>query len=263
MKLASKVRMAAASAPDASLEASLPALRRIACLAALVALALLAPSASRGGEPAPREASGHRVVSVSLSEKVSLEMVEATNGFFIGKYEVTQEQWFCLSKVDYRTQYGAKFPIARVSLGHVFDFIESLNSLESVRGSGLRFRLPTEDEWMMCCRAGRPASADGEPAGGAAPLLDDCAWYSANGEETVHDVGTKAPNGWGLYDMLGNVCEYCDACVFGACVIKGGAFCYGAELCTPEYWFPVLPGNFHPDLGFRLAADRVAEGGAR
>ena len=136
--------------------------------------------------------------------------VEISNGFWLGKYEVTQGQWQAVtgttpwSGKDY-VRSDPSHPAVHISLYDVEWFIGRLNE---AAGDSL-YRLPTEAEWEYACRAGtttRWSFGDEESE------LTHYAWYRANawdvGEKYGHTVGTKRPNPWGLYDMHGNVWEW-------------------------------------------------------
>ena len=103
-------------------------------------------------------------------------------------------------------------PIENVSWNDCQKFLKKLNALPSVKESGLVFRLPTEEEWEYACRAGSTEDycklADG--TGITEDTLGEVAWYDDNSESKTHPVGKKKPNAFGLYDMLGNVGEWCE-----------------------------------------------------
>jgi len=120
--------------------------------------------------------------------------VQITKAFEIGKYEVTQSQWQAVMGSNPSTIKGENHPVETVSKNDVHDFLARLNA----RNDGYKYRLPTEAEWEYAARAGTAQN----------PALDDVAWYAANSEDETHPVGTKKPNAWGLYDMLGNVREW-------------------------------------------------------
>lgn len=112
------------------------------------------------------------------------------------------------------------------------------------------YRLPSEAEWEYACRAGTSGVRYGE--------LDEIAWYRANSGEEVHDVATKAPNAWGLYDMIGNVWEWCwdvyDPRVYGPYrVFRGGGWCDQPRGCRASARRKSHPAFRMDDLGFRLA----------
>ncbi len=118
-------------------------------------------------------------------------------GFWMGRTEVTQGQWKSVmgdNPSAFKT--GDDLPVESVDWDDVAAFIAKLNA----RG-GARFRLPTEAEWERACKAGSDAQRYGE--------IGAIAWYRDNSEGATHPVRMKAPNAWGLYDMLGNVWEWC------------------------------------------------------
>jgi len=122
--------------------------------------------------------------------------VQITKAFEIGKYEVTQAQWQAIMGSNPSTIKGDDHPVETVSKNDAHDFLARLNAQDS----GFKYRLPTEAEWEYAARAGT--------TGTQTASLDEVAWYGANSEDETHPVGTKKPNAWGLYDMLGNVREW-------------------------------------------------------
>jgi formylglycine-generating enzyme required for sulfatase activity len=132
------------------------------------------------------------------------------NSFELGKYEVTQGQWVGLMETrpwqgsEY-VEEGDNFPVVNVSWYQVKEFIRKLN-----RASGKRFRMPTEAEWEYACRAG---SRTRFFYGSFKLKLSQYAWYYDNAfkkqEMHPHQVGKLKPNKWDLYDMMGNVYEWC------------------------------------------------------
>lgn len=112
------------------------------------------------------------------------------------------------------------------------------------------YRLPTEAEWQYACKAGTGGYRYGE--------LDEIAWYDENSGGMVHEVGQKRPNAWGLYDMLGNVWEWCwdvyDAKVYGSYrIFRGGSWAEEARGCGATCRRRSHPAFRIDDLGFRLA----------
>jgi formylglycine-generating enzyme required for sulfatase activity len=153
--------------------------------------------------------------------------VTISRPFYMGKYEVTQEQWEKVMgerRGGFETRpYNPKNPVENVSWDDCRAFIEKLNALShpiplpkgegaspnpspTGRGAGVRVRLPTEAEWEWACRAGTRARFC---SGDADDALADYAWFDANSGSTTHPVGEKKPNAWGLHDLHGNVWEWC------------------------------------------------------
>jgi formylglycine-generating enzyme required for sulfatase activity len=122
--------------------------------------------------------------------------------YYLGKYEVTREQW---QKVTGAIPGGnanctkANCPVENIGWKESVDFIQALNNK-----SKTNYRLPTEAEWEYAARSG---GKDEKFAGGAD--LDAVAWHGGNSGNVPHPVGQKKPNGLGLYDMTGNVEEWC------------------------------------------------------
>ena len=131
------------------------------------------------------------------------------SSFSIGKYEVTQEEWEAVMGSNPSKFKGAKRPVERVSWDDCQEFIRKLNAL-----TGKRFRLPTEAEWEFAARGGN-LSQGYMYAGGNS--IDSVAWYNENSynkgsnspDYETHPVGQKQSNELGLYDMAGNVKEWC------------------------------------------------------
>ena len=127
--------------------------------------------------------------------------VRISRPFYLGKFEVTQEQWQAVMGNNPSEFKGLNNPVEQVSWEDVQEFIRRLNEKEGHK----RYRLPTEAEWEYAARAGTATPwSFGDDVG----LLGQYAWYRENSCATTHPVGSKKPNPWGLYDMHGNVFEW-------------------------------------------------------
>ena len=125
-------------------------------------------------------------------------LVLLTRGFWLADTPCTQELWQEVMGENPSRFVGPRRPVEQVSWEDVQRFCERLEQ----RVDGLAVGLPSELEWEHACRANTARAARyGE--------LDDIAWYDDNAGDQTHDVGLKQPNSWGLYDMLGNVWEWC------------------------------------------------------
>jgi len=127
--------------------------------------------------------------------------VTLTQPFYLGKYEVTQAQWEKIMGSNPSHFPGAKRPVDTVSWNACQKFLAKLQER-----TGRKFALPTEAQWEYACRAGTGTAWS---FGDSDALMDNYAWSGHNSGQTTHAVGEKQPNVWGLYDMHGNVAEWC------------------------------------------------------
>jgi formylglycine-generating enzyme required for sulfatase activity len=180
--------------------------------------------------------------------------------FYLGKYEVTQAQWLSVMGNNPSEFKGADQPVEQVSWDDAQEFIRKLNAL----GDGFEYRLPSEAEWEYACRAG----TNGDFAGD----LDAMAWYSNNSKGGTHPVGQKQPNKFGLYDMHGNVWEWCadmspetyqgapgDGSAWSDAgsqkrILRGGSWDHdgGHARSAYRHWF--TPNHHTHGIGFRVVA---------
>ena len=182
------------------------------------------------------------------------------SSFSIGKYEVTQKEWQAVMGTNSCIFRGAKRPVDLVSWIDCQEFIRKLNAL-----TGKKFRLPTEAEWEYAARGGNKSR--GYKYAGS-DNIDDVAWYEGNSPYNTHDVGLKKPNELGLYDMSGNVQEWCldgshaydstpqiDPIASNSdniCVIRDGSFRDPAGCCRVAYRAHGSIGYNTCDIGLRL-----------
>ena len=181
------------------------------------------------------------------------------SSYYICKYEVTQALWRTVMGSNPSNFIGDNLPVEQVSWDDCQTFIKRLNSY-----TGRDFRLPTEAEWEFAARGGN-YSRHYKYSG--SNNLDDVAWHGDNSDRT-HPVGTKHPNELGLYDMSGNVWEWCSDW-YGSYssysqsdptgpnsgsrrVERGGGWCFIAKGCRSSIRFPDSPGFRDDYLGLRL-----------
>ena len=174
--------------------------------------------------------------------------------FYIGKYEVSQIEWIAVMRKNPSICEGDNFPVGNVTWYDCIEFIGKLNSL-----TGLNFSLPTEIQWEYAARGGNKSV--GYKFSGS-DIVDDVAWYDNNSKNKTHSVGTKKPNELGLYDMSGNVYEWCDDWYdlydsgdqyrLTNKVYRGGGCSGYAWRCRVSCRGRQLPTYRHGSLGLRL-----------
>ncbi len=182
------------------------------------------------------------------------------SSFRIGKYEVTQKEWQAVMGSNPSDFKGDNRPVECVSCNDCQEFIRKLNNL-----TARKFRLPTEAEWEFAARGGRKSR--GYKYAGS-NNIESVAWYDDNSSGETHDVGTKQPNELGLYDMSGNVWEWCQDWFgsYGSApqtnptgpssgsnrVRRGGSWDFSAWGCRVSIRGDSTPGGRSYDFGLRL-----------
>ena len=140
--------------------------------------------------------------------------VTISKPFYIGKYVVTQKQYQTLMGNNPSLFKGENKPVENVSWNDAKEFINSLSSIfRNFIPIGYKFDLPTEAQWEYACRAGTSTSLNSgkniTSKKSSCCNLDEVGWYYRNSGRKTQEVGKKKPNAWGIYDMHGNVCEWC------------------------------------------------------
>jgi len=186
--------------------------------------------------------------------------------FWLGRYPITQDLYLAVTNEAPSTFQGAQRPVETVSWKEAVVFCNLLSEKAGlspcyrfgVHSDDITFdskadgyRLPTEAEWEYACKAGTTAVRYGE--------LDRIAWYKGNSGGMTREVGLKEPNAWDLYDMLGNVWEWCsdiyDETVYGSYrIFRGGGWFDEERSCLATNRRRSHPTSFKiDDLGFRIA----------
>jgi len=200
--------------------------------------------------------------------------VTLTKDYWLGKFEVTQAQWQAVMSNNPSHFKGDNRPVECVRWNEAKEFCDKLN--EKCAGklpAGYKFDLPTEAQWEYACRAGTTTALNNgknlTDEKYNCENLAEVAWYDyQNKENQTHQVGQKRPNNWGLYDMHGNVWEWCrdrygsysgdETDPVGPSsgsgrVVRGGSWGDGAQLCRSANRSNCDPADRSDDLGFRLA----------
>ena len=252
------------------------------------------PKAKPKAKPAPRRNSTHHSSSTSSTVSLSAELNKLINNmvyvsggtfimggdessdqtpthsvtlssYYICKYEVTQALWRAVMGSNPSKFKGDNLPVEQVSWNDCQTFINRLNSY-----TGRNFRLPTEAEWEFAARGGN-YSRRYKYSG--SNYIGDVAWYADNSGNRTHPVGTKQANELGLYDMSGNVWEWCSdrygsyssysqsnptgaTSGFGR-VERGGNWCGLARYCCSSHRSYYAPGFSSCHLGLRLVLSQL------
>ena len=207
--------------------------------------------------------------TLGISEE-PVHSVTLTNDYYIGETEVTQELWEAVMGSNPSQAKGAQNPVESISWNDCKTFINKLNTL-----TGKRFRLPTEAEWEYAARGGNK-SRNYTYSGSNYP--DEVAWFFETSRLKLHPVKTKAPNELGIYDMSGNVWEWCEdwygrsyyknspttnptGPASGASrVIRGGSWDGDASGCRTTKRLDFAPTYSSYTFGFRLALNASPKG---
>ena len=207
---------------------------------------------------------------IGESDEQPVHSVTLTKDYYMGETEVTQALWYAVmgqkptsdvSQWESEDGLGDNYPAYYISYTDCQQFIAKLNQM-----TGQQFRFPTEAEWEFAARGGNKSK--GYPYAGS-KTIDDVAWYHTNSNSSTHKVKTKKPNELGLYDMSGNVWEWCYDW-YGSYpsatqtdptgpdsgserVNRGGSWSYSDWSCRAANRLSSTPSGRYDTLGFRLA----------
>ncbi len=192
--------------------------------------------------------------------------VTLTKRFYLGIYTVTNAQWKRVMGGVPSKWKGNDCPVEQVSWEDANEFCRQLSALPEEKKAGRMYRLPTEAEWEYACRAGTTTSYS---FGDEESQLVEYGWFDRNSGNKTHAVGTKKPNAWGLFDMHGNVWEWCNDWYGGyprgavvdprgpswetSRVIRGGSWGHSSWSCKSAARGGSAPSNRFKSLGFRIA----------
>ena len=199
-----------------------------------------------------------------------------SKGYWLAKYPVTQRQWKAVmgnnpsyfsadgdGKEKVKGQDTSQHPVEQVCWDDpdhkkvsVQEFLKKLNASAKVPAAMARgqFVLPTEDEWEYACRAGSDTYKQYSNGDGEA-VLKKVGWYAGNSDGQTHPVGQKKPNAWGLYDMHGNVWQWCENTYKedkNSRVVRGGSWSYDAISCRAAYRIDGAPDDRLNFIGCRV-----------
>ena len=201
--------------------------------------------------------------------------VTITNDYYLGVTEVTQGQYEKVmgtnpsrsQKTGIRNRDFSMYPVNRASWEDAVEFCKKLSELPGEKKAGRVYRLPSEAEWEYACRAGSKTAHSFEASSRS---LDDYAWILGNSSYGINPVGEKQPNAWGLFDMHGNVWEWCSDWLGdypkvkvsdpggptegSYRILRGGSWDVTAAYCRSASRHGLPPDYFYGlDLGFRVA----------
>jgi len=212
--------------------------------------------------------------------------VTLSRDFYAGVYQVTQAQWAQVSGTNPSQFVDPTNPVDKVTYNIIRGLTNSIPAIDWPETGALvlpssflgllraktglsEFDLPTEAQWEYACRAGTTtAFNNGKTSGSSNDHMNELGWWNGNSESTTHPVGQKMPNAWGLYDMHGNVREWCldwwiDPLVVGGAdpdgpesgihrVHRGSYYSQSAGSCSSEYRWRDPPTYNAVSQGFRL-----------
>jgi eukaryotic-like serine/threonine-protein kinase len=207
-----------------------------------------------------------------LDDEIQHE-VTLSRGFKMGKYPVTQREWEAVMGTNpaYFSDASPDTPVDSVSWDDCMEFLHNLSKM-----TGKHWRMPTEAEWEYACRAGTVSALNsGKDLTDdyECPNMNEVGWYGRNSNKTLHPVGQKEPNVWGLYDMHGSLYEWCsdgyspyaDKAVTdpnisaadskGVFVLRGGCWLIGARGCRSANRGFGHSEDRHEIYGLRVAVD--------
>ncbi|MDA1904408.1 SUMF1/EgtB/PvdO family nonheme iron enzyme [Bacillus cereus] len=198
-------------------------------------------------------------------DRIKKEWKVQVNSFLLAKYVVTMELYDAITNHTSNLSKDKNKPVVNISWNDAIMFCNLLSKKAGLKeyysiNDGCQivscnldsngYRLPSEAEWQYACKAGTPGYTYGE--------LQKIAWYNENSNGEIQAVGKKEPNAWGLYDMVGNVWEWCydlyDEKVYGSYrIFRGGSWAEKARGCGATCRRRSHPTFYIDDLGFRLA----------
>jgi formylglycine-generating enzyme required for sulfatase activity/serine/threonine protein kinase len=202
-----------------------------------------------------------------FDDEKPLRTVKISKGFYMGIYEVTQKQYQQVMGTNPSKFNGSNLPVEQLSWNDAMEFCKKLSQKE-----GKTYRLPTEAEWEYACRAGTTSMYG---FGDSESQLGAYGWYGNNSGDTTHPVGQKKPNAWGLYDMHGNVLEWCQDWYANDWylkspvenplnesygdkrfrVLRGGSWFNDPVICLSALRFNDSPITRTSSFGFRIVLD--------
>ena len=222
----------------------------------------------------PVAAGAFRMGTKTIKQAQPIHMVTLTQPFQMGVYEVTQSQFQRVMGSNPSHFKGAQNPVEQVNWDDAVGFCRKLSAFPKEKSNGYRYRLPTEAEWEYACRAGTMTDYS---FGRDPRQLSVYAWFSTNSEKSTHPVGKKKPNPFGLYDMHGNVSEWCQdlngkyssravtdptgATTGDYRVMRGGAWSHPPVFLKSALRVADWPILRDPIIGFRVVRVKDNSGG--